>query len=248
VFAHPDDESLACGGTLARLSDGGTRVVLMCASRGERGGPGGPVRSDDLGRARSEEMREAAAALGIADVVVLDHPDGDLRWAEVSELHAEIVFAVQDYAPDAVITFGEDGLYWHQDHIAIHERTTTALRTMGAAAPPLYFVTMPRGVMRPAVEAAVARGWTAPAKGFWSLPPDAFGLAAAPPTLIVDVQEWVPRKLAALRAHHSQMGAGHPFWGLTDEDAKRWLGTEHFHRAPESARTASVLEAIAALA
>ena len=80
---------------------------------------------------------------------MLDHPDGDLRWAHVAELHAEIVDGHRAATrPAAVITFGEDGLYWHLDHIGVHERTTTAVRSLGADAPPLYYVTMPHGVMR----------------------------------------------------------------------------------------------------
>lgn len=242
VFAHPDDESLACGGTLARLADAGARIVLLCASRGERGSLSGPVRDDDLGRVRARELRDAAGALGIADLLILDHPDGDLRWAHVAELQAEIVMAIQRYAPAAVITFGEDGLYWHPDHIGVHERTTAAVRSLGADAPPLYYVTMPRGVMRAIVDAAIARGWTQPPKGFWSLAPDAFGSAAKPPTFVVDVRDWVERKLGAIRCHRSQMGSGHPFAQLDEAKARRWLGVEHFHRAPIDTAGEPILE------
>ena len=48
------------------------------------------------------------------------------------ELHAEIVAAIRRYRPDAVITFAEDGLYWHLDHIGVHERTYTAVQSFGA--------------------------------------------------------------------------------------------------------------------
>src|SRR5688500_12631180 len=144
VFAHPDDESIACGGTLARLADLGSRVVVMCASHGERGSHAGPARDDQLGGVRAREMREAAAALGIAEVILLDHPDGDLRWDHVSEFHAELMLFIRTYAPAAIITFGEDGLYWHLDHVGVYERTTTAVRMLGAGAPPLYYVTMPQ--------------------------------------------------------------------------------------------------------
>ena len=81
VFAHPDDESLACGGTLARLADAGVRVVLLCASHGERGAQTGPARDDELGQVRARELRRAAETLGTSDLLIFDHPDGDLRWA-----------------------------------------------------------------------------------------------------------------------------------------------------------------------
>lgn len=242
MFAHPDDESLACGGTLARLADEGVRVVLLCASRGERGSLSGPKQDDELGHTRSLELRDAAAALGIADVLILDHPDGNLRWARVSELHAQIVMTIRHYAPAAVITFGEDGLYWHQDHIGVHERATTAVESLGADAPPLYYVTMPPGAMHAIVDAATSRGWTAPSQGFWSLAPDAFGDGARLPTLVVDVEAWVPRKLAAIQCHRSQMGTDHPFAQIGEAEARRWLGIEHFHRAEVGASNEPVLE------
>lgn len=242
VFAHPDDESIACGGTLAKLAGAGARVVLICASRGERGSVAGPVRDDALGDLRSSEIQKAARALGLSGVVLLDHPDGDLRWARVSELHADLVMAIERFEPAAVITFGADGLYWHDDHIAIHERTTTAVRSFGAAAPALYYVTLRPGTMRAVVDAAAARGWKPTPKGFWSLEPDAFGLHAAPPTFVVDVAEWVPQKLAAIRCHRTQMGAGHPFDAIAGDHARRWLGLEQFQRAPSDLSREPVLE------
>ena len=140
IFAHPDDESIACGGTLARAADAGARVVLLCASRGEAGSvcDAALVPDGDLGRVRTHELRDAAAVLGIAELIVMDHPDGDLRWDHVPELHHEIVTTIQRYRPDAVITFAEDGLYWHLDHIGVHERTYTAVHSLGPDAPPLY--------------------------------------------------------------------------------------------------------------
>jgi LmbE family N-acetylglucosaminyl deacetylase len=242
VFAHPDDESLACGGTLARLADAGAYVVVICASHGECGSHDGPWQDDTLGRTRAEEMREAARALGVAEVILLNHPDGDLRWSEVSEFHAELVMFLRRYGPAAVITFGHDGLYWHLDHVGVHERTSTAVCTLGETAPPLYYVTMPLGVMTQIVSAAKARGWTPPANGFWSLEPAAFGLHAKAPTLVIDVAQWVPRKIAALLSHRSQMVEGHPFAQIDDADARRWLGFEHFHRADTPSTGERVLE------
>ena len=233
VFAHPDDESLACGGTLARAADAGARVILLCASRGERGFISDPalVPDGDLGGVRTRELNEAANVLGVAEVLVFSHPDGNLRWADVPEFHAEIARAIRDYQPDAVITFAEDGLYWHPDHIGVHERTCAAVRSFGDAAPSLYYVTMPKGVMRGLVESAIATGWVPPNSGPWSIAPDAFGVLTGTPSFIVDVREWVVRKLAALRCHHTQMDAGNPFASLDLAEARRWLGAEHFRRA-----------------
>ena len=244
VFAHPDDESLACGGTLARLADAGARVVLLCASRGESGSISDPslVATNALGRVRSDELREAARMLGITDVLIFDHPDGDLRWADVPELHDEIVAAIRTYHPDGVITFAEDGLYWHLDHIGVHERTSTAVRSLGADAPPLYYVTMPKGVMREVVEAAVDKGAAPKDSSFWGIAPDAFGHGANPPTFVVDVRDWVTRKLAALGCHRTQMGPNSPFARIDEAQARRLLGFEQFRRAPTDSAWTSIIE------
>ena len=244
VFAHPDDESLACGGTLARLADAGARVVILCATRGEAGSISDPalVPNGDLGGVRERELRDAAAVLGVADVIVLDHPDGDLRWDDVAELHEEIVDAIRRYRPDAVITFAEDGLYWHLDHIGVHERTYTAVRSLGHDAPPLYYVTIQKGVMREIVEAAHAKGGAPADSSFWGITPDAFGDAALTPSFTVDVRDWVPRKLAALRCHRTQMGRNNPIAWIDEEEARRLLGREHFRR--EGAAGMDALEAL----
>ncbi|MEO8257598.1 MAG: PIG-L deacetylase family protein [Acidobacteriota bacterium] len=245
IFAHPDDESLACGGTLARLSDAGVRVVLLCASRGEKGSVSDQalVPDGDLGRVRMAELQAAADVLGIAEVIMCDQPDGDLRWAHVHYLHLQIILAIRRTHPDAVITFAEDGLYWHLDHIGVHERTITAVKTLGAAAPALYYVTMPSGVMREMVETATAAGWAPSGSSFWGIDAEAFGEAAGAPTLVIDVRAWVPRKLAALRCHRTQMGPANPLTRLDLAEAQRWLGIEHFRRAPGSP-AAAVLECI----
>ena len=231
VFAHPDDESLACGGTLARLAQEGAHVVVVCASHGERGSHNGPAKDSGLGCERAHEMREAARALGIAEVHLWSHPDGDLCWAEVGLFNAELVLMLRRRRPAAVITFGEDGLYWHPDHIGVHERTLTAVRSLGADAPPLYYVSMPHGAMSAVVDSARARGWTPPVRGFWSLDPNTFGLYAAPHTIALDVKSQVSQKRAAIAAHRSQMGENGSLSQMSAADAERWLGAEYFRRA-----------------
>lgn len=244
VFAHPDDESLACGGTLARLSSLGATVVVMVASHGERGGPEGPVRNDELGRRRAEEMRRAAAALGVSRLFVWDHPDGEMRWSQVAEFNADLVLFMRRHSPSAVITFGEDGLYWHLDHVGVYERTTTAVRALGPTAPPLYYVTMKRGVIPDVVATARAKGWLPPLKGFWSVTPEAYGLSAEDPTIALDVAEFVSQKLTAIECHVSQMGSSHPFGQVSPADARRLLGIEYFHRSAIATTRPLILEAL----
>jgi len=245
VFAHPDDESIACGGTLARLADAGATVVLLCASRGECGSVSDRalVGDGDLASVRSRELHEAAGILGVAEVLLFHHPDGDLRWADVPQLHAEIVSTIERVRPDGVITFAEDGLYWHLDHIGVHERTYTAVLSFGADAPPLYYVTMPKGIMRDVVDAAISNGLSKDSS-LWGIEPDAFGDHAKPPTFVIDVRPWVSRKLAAIRSHRTQIGPNSPFRQIADTQARELLGFEPFRRAPTESRWHSVIEAL----
>ena len=153
VFAHPDDESLACGGLLAWCAELGARVSILCATRGEMGRGSG----SDLSLVRTNELEAAARALGVSDVLVLDYEDGMLAWVEPAKLEADIRDATIRFRPDVVITFGHDGLYWHPDHIAIHERTTAAVAALGDTAPALYYVTMAPGRMRAVIDTVAAR-------------------------------------------------------------------------------------------
>ena len=244
IFAHPDDESLMCGGTLARLADAGVRVVLICATRGEQGSTSDPslVPEGDLGSVRVRELTEAASVLGISEVLSLDHSDGELRWHHVAEFHADIVAAIERYQPEAVITFAENGLYWHLDHIGAYERTLTAVQTFGAAAPPLYYVTMPQNIFREVLEAAHAKRGAPLDSSFWGIEPEAFGETEMPLSFTIDVRGWVPRKLAALRCHRTQMGPNNPMAWINEEEARRWLGVEQFRRAPLEAAGEALLE------
>jgi LmbE family N-acetylglucosaminyl deacetylase len=200
------------------------------------------VPDGDLGGVRVRELRDAAAVLGVAEVIVLDHSDGNLRWKDSPQFENEIVEAVRRYHADAVITFDEDGLYWHIDHIGVHDRTWDAVASMGADAPPLYFVTMQRGVMRGIVEAAQLKSGITSASSFWGITPDAFGLSAPAPSFVIDVRAWVPRKLAALHCHRTQMGPNNPMAWIGDAEARRWLGLEQFRRAPIKASGEPLLE------
>ena len=255
VFAHPDDESLACGGLLARCTQCGVRVSLLCLTHGEHGpgqdgehapgrdGEAGPGRDGrQLRDTRAGELRDAARVLGIRDVLLLDHEDGMLPWVEHAQLEADILDAITRFQPDVVVTFDEDGLYWHSDHIAVHERTTAAVAHLGAAGPALRYVSMPAGRMRVIVDAAsndpeydAEQGDPPPRLILGVADADAFGSMAPAPTLIMEAGEFAGRKLAALRCHRTQF-EGSALEYVSEQDAAGLLGTEHYRRAEVGSR------------
>lgn len=130
VLAHPDDESLGIGGTLAKYASEGVETHLVTATRGERGRFGGAPEKpspDVVGRVREAELREAAAVLGVRDVRFLDYRDGDLDRADPREAVERIADHIRRVQPHVVITFGPEGAYGHPDHIAISQLTTAAI-------------------------------------------------------------------------------------------------------------------------
>jgi LmbE family N-acetylglucosaminyl deacetylase len=228
VFAHPDDESIACGGLIARCAERGVRVTLVSVSRGEDGPQKEQLGIEGLREIRSRELQDACNVLGIEELVFLDYPDGCIPWVDSVELTGRLADVIRRVQPDVVVTFGEDGLYWHPDHVAVHERTTDAVAVLGDAAPPLYYVTMPQACVRSIVDEV---GGAAVKPGVLGIEDaDAFGALANPPTLVLDVGPWAARKLEALKCHHTQVD-GTVFSVMSDDEAVRLLGIEHFHRA-----------------
>src|SRR5262245_11187362 len=130
IFAHPDDESLAMGGTLAKYAKEGIETYLVTATRGERGRFGdAAVRPAPhvVGEVREAELRAASKELGIREVHFLDYIDGDLDRADPVEVQSKIVGFLRSIRPDVVATFGPDGAYGHPDHIAISQFAAAAV-------------------------------------------------------------------------------------------------------------------------
>ena len=130
VLAHPDDESLGTGGTLARYAAQGVETFLITATRGERGRYGdNSDRPPDavVGATREAELRSAAAELGVQEVTVLGYPDGALDRVDPGLAQTTIADHLRRVRPHIVITFGPDGGYGHPDHVAISQLTTAAI-------------------------------------------------------------------------------------------------------------------------
>ncbi len=254
VFAHPDDESLASGGLLAWCSALGVRVSLLCLTHGEhgyagRGAPGPGTRP--LRQVRARELQAAASALGVTRVRLLDHEDGMLPWIRPDRLDADILDEIRRAAPDVVVTFDADGLYWHPDHIAVHERTTAVVAALRGGGPALFHVTLPPGAMRAVVDHAVrvgaARGLARPfARSILGVADaDAFGAGAPPPTLVVHAHDHAVQKLRALRCHRTQFDDC-ALRFIDENDAPRLLGTEHYRRSEVGARGDTIVDRLAA--
>jgi hypothetical protein len=112
VLAHPDDESLGFGGTLARYAAEGVETYLVTATRGERGRFGSLGKSGDpveVGRVREAELREAAAVLGIREVSILSYPDGAVDEVPAAIAIRAIASHIRRIQPHVIVTFGPDG-------------------------------------------------------------------------------------------------------------------------------------------
>jgi LmbE family N-acetylglucosaminyl deacetylase len=130
VFAHPDDESMGMGATIAKYCAEGVEAHLVCATRGERGWFGPQEQNpglDSLGQLREGELHRAAGILGMRSVDFLDYIDGDLDRADAREAIGRIVTHLRAIKPQVVVTFPPDGNYGHPDHIAISQYTSAAI-------------------------------------------------------------------------------------------------------------------------
>ena len=232
VFAHPDDESLAAGGTLAACADRGVEVAVVCLTRGEAGVIAGPeiATREPLASVRERELRAACDALGVAAVECLGYRDGWLSAHDHATVRNEIKDAVRRWRPATIVTFGRDGFYDHPDHIAVYAYVTGALDALreDGIRPAVYYATWPRGLMAELLASVAARGCDV---DLWGIDPKGFGVAVEPITTVVDVRAYLRRKLTAISSHRSQLPDGHLFRALDAELSETYLGYEYFHRA-----------------
>jgi len=129
VFAHPDDESMGMGGTLAKYSAEGVETYLVCASRGERGWSGLEEQDpglEKLGQIRTQELENAIKVLGMKELHFLNYLDGDVDKAPHAEAIGKVATHIRRIRPQVVVTFPADGNYGHPDHIAIGQFTFAA--------------------------------------------------------------------------------------------------------------------------
>lgn len=234
VLAHPDDESLGFGGTLAKYAAEGVEVSLVTATRGDRGryrghrlGEGDHPGSLALAKLRDAELRAAASELGVTDVTLLDYRDQELDRANAREAVADIVKHLRRVRPDVVVTFGPDGAYGHPDHVAISQFTTAAIvAAHEPAVSKLYYMAWPQAT------------WSAYERAVQRLVSNVDGVERQVTpwpdwaiTTAIDTQEHWPTVWRAVSCHESQIAGYQALLEMAPEDHQSVWGRQSFYRA-----------------
>jgi len=244
ILAHPDDESLGMGGTLAKYADEGIETYLVTATRGERGWFGEEKDYpglDALGRIREEELRLASQALGIREVNFLDYIDGDLDQAEGDIVIGEIASHIRRLKPDVVATFAPEGAYGHPDHIAISQFATASIVKAAFPGPDTgnsVHSDSPHRVSKLYYMAWTRNKWSAYESVFGNLSMNIDGTERHTEpwpdwaiTTIISTESYWPKVWQAVSCHKSQLIAYSRLQELSEEHHKGLWGTQEFYRA-----------------
>jgi N-acetyl-1-D-myo-inositol-2-amino-2-deoxy-alpha-D-glucopyranoside deacetylase len=252
VHAHPDDESLWTGGTIARYAARGVQVTVVTCTLGEQGEiiPGnlaelGAWAADQLGGYRVGELRSACAALRVTDHRFLgaigrwrdsgmagdpanDHPRAFVRGS-LDEQAAALRDVIDEVRPQVVVSYGADGGYGHPDHVRAHEITVAAAAGSADVGRVFYAVQSASAVGAGVAELAGVDGlpFRLPADGELPVVPDDMI------TTVIDVAEHLPAKVRALRAHATQIsvwhdGAGNCAYALSNGIAQPVVPREYY--------------------
>ncbi|SEG42944.1 N-acetyl-1-D-myo-inositol-2-amino-2-deoxy-alpha-D-glucopyranoside deacetylase [Thermomonospora echinospora] len=262
VHAHPDDESISTGATMAKYAAEGAHVCLVTCTLGEEGEiiPDelrhlAADKEDRLGEFRIGELAEACAALGVTDHRFLGGPG---RWrdsgmmgapsnehprcfwrADVDEAGALLAETIREVRPQVLVTYDEHGHYGHPDHIQAHR---VARRARELAADPghgegepwlaakFYATAAPRTVLSRSI--ALMRESRHPFERVSSIDQLGYGVPDDQVTTVVDARAHLPAKLAALRAHRTQITVASedqgPFFALSNNIGQQAFGAEYY--------------------
>ena len=253
VHAHPDDETINNGVTMAKYAALGAQVTLVTCTRGEEGevlvnelANLASDKDDKLGEHREMELKDAMDELGIKDFRFLGAPSkkwrdsgmmgtpandrDDVFWqADLDEASNELVKIILEIKPQVLITYDEFGGYGHPDHIKAHRvamRAAELAANQGWQVNKIYWNTMPRSVIQMGIEKMKEVG------------SDFFGAESAddlpfakPDELVstvVNAPEYVPAKLAAMKAHATQISVDGPFFALSNNLGLSVWGDEYY--------------------
>lgn len=277
VHAHPDDESIGQGATMAKYVAEGVGVTLVTCTGGEMGEILVPElehlaadKEDRLGEQRKIELANAMAELGVTDFRYLGgfgtYRDSGMQWApeghphagaaiaadtihenafwhaDLTEAAAHLVAVIREVRPQVLVTYDEFGGYGHPDHIQTHRVATYAVALaavpsyrsdLGAAhdVAKVYWGAMSASRMRAGLRKLREAGDTTTFEGMEPdrLPPfvtEDENLAAG-----VDAGAYYEKKMAALRAHATQITEDSPFFALRDSEDTSFWGQEFYRIA-----------------
>lgn len=264
VHAHPDDESINNGATMAKYAAEGALVTLVTCTLGEEGEILVPAlehlaagRQDGLGLHRVSELATAMEALRVTDHRFLGEPG---RWrdsgmmgepsnnrpgcfwqADLSEPTEALVRILREVRPQVVVTYNDNGGYGHPDHIQAHRVTLAAVDAAAdeayapAAGEPwqvskLYWTVVPNSFLQAAIDAMRESGHRL-FDGVDSAEDLPLGVPDAQVTTQIDGTGYLDAKLAAMRAHASQISVDGPFFAMSERLGRQAMGLEHYQLA-----------------
>ena len=210
LHAHPDDEAIFTGGTIALLSQRQTRVVVVVATNGDVGA---------AAEVREAETRAAGALLGVGRLEFLGYGDSGMAGESTSavegtfaetprdEAASRVAAVLRDEAASALVVYDEHGIYGHPDHVKVHDVGVRAAELAGVGC--VYEATVDREYLHfvethLVVEAGVPGGKERPAHDL-GLAGSALGVPTVAITTTVDVHPVLDVKRAAMAAHASQI-------------------------------------------
>ena len=241
VHAHPDDETINNGVTMAKYAVEGVHVTLVTCTRGEEGEVLveslknlASDKDDKLGDHREIELKDAMIELGISDFRFLGSPNKkwrdsgmigapqnerkDVFWqSDLDEAANELVKVILEIKPQVMITYDEFGGYGHPDHIKAHQvamRAAEISANQGWQITKIYWNTMPRSVLQTSIDKMKEVG--SEFSGAESADDMPFAKDDELVTSVVKAQEYVPQKLAAMKAHATQISVDGPFFALSN--------------------------------
>ena len=245
VHAHPDDETLWTGGTIARYAARGGQVTVVTCTLGEEGEIIPPAlaglvaaEADQLGGYRVGELRSACAALGVTDHRFLGgigrwrdsgmagdpanaHPRAFTRGSLADQV-AALREIIDELRPHVVVSYAEDGGYGHPDHIRAHEVTVAA--ATGVAR--VFYTVQSRTATEAGVATLAEQPYRLPAPGELPVVPD------ETITTVIDIEAHLPAKLRAMRAHATQVSVWEDrAYALSNLVAQPVLPHEYFRLA-----------------
>ncbi len=251
VHAHPDDESIGTGGTLAKYASMGVKTVVVYCTRGEEGDINNPefVFPDpdmSVEEIRMMELKNALAVLGVQSSYFLGYRDSGMAGsfknnnplafakADIEEATFRLVDIIREVKPDVVVTYNEKGVYGHPDHIMANRVTVKAFYAAGDPeckgekklapwqAKKLYYTALSLDRMRKIRQLAEER------KEALGLNPEFLGTPDDEITTTIDIEEFLPKKFEALLCHHSQMGPKSFFRWMPQEQMNEFFKFEHY--------------------